>query len=85
MMQKASAVAPTVGEIKDLATTWASDTLMVSRAAFAGLTFAGEGSEHWSVQYANRDDYWKAQDKVKVDQIAKGGARLAQLLNAIWP
>jgi hypothetical protein len=85
MMQKASAIPPTPGEIKDLATIWASETVMLSHAAFAGLTFAGEGSEHWSVQYANRDDYWKAQDKVKVDQIAKGGARLAQLLNAIWP
>jgi hypothetical protein len=29
--------------------------------------------------------YLRQMDEIKRQQLAKGGARLAQLLNAIWP
>jgi hypothetical protein len=34
---------------------------------------------------ADRAAYWTKQDELKRDQLAKGGARLAQVLNSIWP
>jgi hypothetical protein len=58
---------------------------MTSHAAFAGLTFRGTGTSRWDVSFADRDAYWRSQDALKREQLAKGGARLAQLLNAIWP
>ena len=85
MVSRAQAVPPTTGPVENFAVVWASDTVMASHSAFAGLNFSGTGPSRWSVQFADRDAYWKSQDDLKRDQLAKGGARLAQLLNAIWP
>jgi hypothetical protein len=85
MVKKAQAVAPATGPLENFAVIWASDTVMASHSAFAGLTFTGTGHAHWAVNFADRAAYWNNQDGLKRDQLAKGGARLAQLLNAIWP
>jgi hypothetical protein len=85
MVAKAQAIKPTVGPIENFATVWASDTVEASHSAFAGLTFAGAEPGRWAVHFADRPAYWNSQDGLKRDQLAKGGARLAQLLNTIWP
>lgn len=85
LIAKARAVASTAGPVESFAAAWASDTVMVSHAAFAGLTFKGAPRGRWDVIFADRDAYWRSQDDRKREQLAKGGARLAQLLNAIWP
>lgn len=85
MVKKAQAVAATAGSIDTLAAIWAGDTVMASHSAFAGLTFTGAEHGHWDIHVADRAAYWSSQDDLKREQLAKGGARLAQLLNAIWP
>jgi hypothetical protein len=39
----------------------------------------------WSVVFDDHDAYLRSMDAIKRKQLAKGGARLAELLNAIWP
>jgi hypothetical protein len=64
---------------------WASDTIMVSHDAFAGTKFRQSSPHHWSVTFDEREAYLLSQDGIKRKQLAKAGARLAELLNTIWP
>ena len=60
-----------------------------------GLTFSlrpkdpnhPDALPRWFVHFANdnKDAYDEKAKETKRHQLAKGGARLAQLLNAIWP
>jgi hypothetical protein len=85
LIKRAQALAPATGPLENFAVAWASDTVNASHSAFAGVTFTGTGQNHWAAHFVDRTAYWNAQDSLKRDQIVKGGARLAQLLNAIWP
>jgi S1/P1 Nuclease len=85
MVKKAQAIAPTDGAVENFAVAWASETVRASHSAFGGATFTGAGPSHWVIHFADRAAYWNRQDDLKRDQLAKAGARLAQLLNAIWP
>jgi hypothetical protein len=85
MITKAKAVTPTTGEVGNFAATWASDTIVQSHAAFFGVTFSADGHDHWVANFADPHNYSTAMARLKIDQLAKGGARLAQLLNTIWP
>jgi hypothetical protein len=76
------------GRIEDWPAAWASDTLVVAHDAFAGLTFElseTQPGNQWTVRFDDHDAYLRAQDAIKRKQLAKGGARLAEILNAIWP
>ncbi len=101
LVRDAQAVVPTLGEPEAFAKLWASDTVVASHSAFDGLTFKAltppKGSSVKCFKHSNPKSLWivsfkdgqhaysMAQDKLKRNQIAKAGARLAQLLNAIWP
>lgn len=82
----AKAVPPTDGPISGWSSRWASDTQKIAIKAFAGLTFGKKGAGpdgKWSVKLPT--DYATTMAAVKREQLTKGGARLAQLLTAIWP
>jgi hypothetical protein len=85
LVAEAKAVPQSAGSLNDWAATWASDTVMASHKAFQGLEFTGTGAHKWSVQFDDRQTYVRAENQLKEEQLAKGGARLAALLNAIWP
>jgi hypothetical protein len=86
MLADARAVPPTSGPINGWAASWASDTLMKAREAFDGLKFSVPADHRgWQVHFDDRQTYDQNAEKMKRAQLAKGGARLAQLLNAIWP
>jgi hypothetical protein len=91
LIRRARLVAPTSGPVEDFAVAWATDSVRTSHTAFAGLTFSrdqnapDDGHNHWLVHFPDRTAYWNTQSELKRDQLAKGGARLAQLLNGIWP
>jgi hypothetical protein len=38
----------------------------------------------WAVVFDDHAKYLQSMDAIKRQQLAKGGARLAELLNAIW-
>jgi hypothetical protein len=73
------------GAIETWPVAWATDTLLVARRAFAGTTFMETAALKWSVSFDDRAAYLAAQDAIKRKQLAKAGARMAELLNAIWP
>src|SRR5258708_3053529 len=70
--------------MEEWSTTWATDTLKVAPLAFAGATFAKDANG-WTIAFPNHDAYVQKQDDIKRQQLAKAGARLAQILNKVWP
>ena len=88
LLSDAREMSASQGRIEDWPAAWASDTILVAHDAFAGLTFEliqTEPGHMWSVAYDDHVAYLRAQDAIKRKQLAKGGARLAEILNAIWP
>jgi len=78
-------VRPTDGDMDGWVAEWANDTRSQAVRAFNGLTFGPKQGNTWRVNFDNREDYDRAREAIQREQIAKGGARLAQLLAAIWP
>jgi hypothetical protein len=85
LLSAAGSQPATPGQPADWPAIWASDTVVVSHDAFAGTKFRQTSPSNWSVVFDDRGAYVAAQDKIKRQQLAKAGARLAELLNAIWP
>jgi hypothetical protein len=92
LLADASALPASQGPIEGWPAAWASDTILVSHDAFAGLNFrlsethpGNPPSNTWTVLFEDHVAYLRWQDAIKRKQLAKGGARLAELLNAIWP
>jgi hypothetical protein len=91
LMAVAMLVPASAGPIEDWPAAWAGDTVLVARAAFAGLTFTFnppqplETRTQWLVSFEDHTAYLWQTDQIKRRQLAKGGARLALILNTIWP
>jgi hypothetical protein len=90
LLDAARSVPPSQGPIENWPAIWASDTIVVARDAFAHLSFVpirpvAPLYAKWSVVFDDHDAYLRSMDAIKRKQLAKGGARLAELLNAIWP
>jgi hypothetical protein len=88
LLAEARNVPASQGPIEDWPANWASDTIQVSHQAFDGLNF--QRSEpppkvEWIVSFDDHTAYLWLADLIKRKQLAKGGARLAEALNAIWP
>ena len=87
LMARARAVAPTRGAIGHWAAAWAGESLRASRSAYAGLHFIDDPSQpgQWIAQFDDHADYWARKEALQETAIVEAGARLAQLLNTIWP
>jgi S1/P1 Nuclease len=88
LMKLAKAVPATQGPIDGWPKAWATDTLHVAQQqTFKGLKFSSfiSGPYKWLARFDDRTDYLHRMDEIKRQQLAKGGARLAEILNAIWP
>ncbi len=86
LVTAARAVPPTPGAIGTWPAAWATDTVLASHDAFKGTSFAGAGKpDKWKVTFADLKTYQDGRDALQRAQLAKPGARLAQLLEAIWP
>jgi hypothetical protein len=81
----ARAVPPSQGKPADWPVQWASDTLGASREAFAGLVFSADYGQppHWAATLP--EGYSQRREEIQRAQLVKAGARLAQLLRAIFP
>ena len=85
---QAKLVALTSGPVDKWPRTWASETIGVSRAAFAGLNFgaelnAGTHKSKWPV--TEPANYAAHRAALQKEQLVRAGARLAQLLEAVFP
>jgi hypothetical protein len=90
LLDAARKVPPSQGPVEGWPAMWASDTILVTRDAFAHLSFVPIRPTppcncKWAVAFEDHGGYLQAMDAIKRQQLAKGGARLAELLNAIWP
>jgi hypothetical protein len=79
----AAAVPPTTGPVGGWSKKWGSETVAQAQAAFAGVTFGPVHEGKWTAKLPT--SYTTHADAIKKQQIVRAGARLAQLLNAIWP
>ncbi|MCC8977285.1 S1/P1 nuclease [Bradyrhizobium acaciae] len=87
----AQQIAKDTDQIENWSLAWASDTIKVAPRAFAGASFAkvqpsaAHPNGGWSITLPDHAAYVDARDQIKREQLAKAAARLANLLNAIWP
>ena len=88
LMAAARALPATPGDVGSWPAAWASETVAVSRQAFAGLRFTRKGvlnTGDWAVQFNDREGYGHAMDALQTAQVERAAAHLAALLRAIWP
>ena len=77
---------PAPGPVGSWASSWARDTALVSRAAFSGSTFTPAPQKgHWKACFADYAEYHDLHNAIQIAQLAKAGAHLAEVLNALWP
>lgn len=81
----ARSFAATTGPLESWVGSWATDTLIEARGAFAGLAFSRKTGNRWSLTFKDQARYDADRRTVQRLQIEKAGARLAQVLVAIWP
>jgi hypothetical protein len=91
LLADAGSVPASLGPVESWPEAWATDTLLVAQDAFKGLSFQlvdpppkPKGNK-WTVSFDDHMAYLRSMDAIKRKQLAKGGARLAEILNAIWP
>ena len=87
MLKEAKATEEMIGDVASWPAAWATETLIASREAFMGITFKHEPDKpgRWAAEFKNRRTYLTAKNKMQTELLAKAGARLAQVLNSIWP
>jgi hypothetical protein len=83
LLAKAKTVPVTAGQVYDWPANWASGTLGQAKQAFSGLTFSSLQNNHWNATLPAK--YSTRMSDIKKMQLVEAGARLAQLLEAIWP
>jgi hypothetical protein len=82
-VSSARAIPPTTGPDLDWPKRWASESVAQANLALSDLTFGPLVRTHWSV--ALPAGYSTRMKSIKKVQLTRGGARLAQLLQDIWP
>lgn len=82
---QAKLVPVTPGPIDGWAAAWASDTVLASHTAFSGLVFGAESTSNHTWPVTEPAGYSAAKASLQKTQLVKAGARLAQLLQAIFP
>jgi hypothetical protein len=91
LVADARSVPASQGPIESWPAAWATDTVLIAQDAFKGLSFQlvdpppRATFNKWTVSFDDRMAYLRSMDAIKRKQLAKGGARLTEILNAIWP
>jgi S1/P1 Nuclease len=85
LIRAAHGIRTTAGPLESWAAVWATESIRLARTAFAGAVFVADGTGHWTVELVNPDEYAKRRAAIQKAQVIKAGARLAQVLNTIWP
>jgi hypothetical protein len=88
LLADARSVPASQGAVESWPAAWATDTILVAQEAFKGLSFQPANPPpraKWTVTFDDHMAYLRSMDAIKRKQLAKGGARLAEILNAIWP
>jgi S1/P1 Nuclease len=83
-LARARQVPPTAGPLHTWPTAWADDTLGAARQAYEGLQIQPRVGTVWPAR-ADEPGYRQRREALQQAQIVKAGARLAQVLTALWP
>ena len=73
----------TPGPVEEWPAKWASETLTHTRQALQPLKFGAKRGTAWSVTLP--PDYETTMNSIKKAELIQAGARLSQILEAIWP
>lgn len=79
---EARKIHPNLGDPVDWPARWATQSLGQAGAAFDGLKFSARQDTHWNV--ALPSGYGAKADAIKRQQLTLAGARLAQVLKAVF-
>lgn len=82
-LDEARRVAPDSGDPALWPARWAGESLQPAGAAFEGLVFSPKQGTQWTVGLP--DSYEARAEAIKRQQLARAGARLARLLQALFP
>jgi len=82
VLMKAKSIAMTVGPMSVWSTAWWTETLIVGKGAFMGIMYSAEDAQH---HYQITCGLCRHEDSDSARPNRKAGARLAQILKAIWP
>jgi S1/P1 Nuclease len=85
LLSSAKGVPATTVQTGILPALWGSETVRLAGDAFRDLKFGPKHGTRWTAVPTNAATYKAEQDRLKKEQIAKAGARLAAVLNTIWP
>ena len=80
----------TTGDLERLPEIWATETVQQAGQAYKGVTYSKamldpKGKTYWIAQFADEKTYRTTRENMQRLQVAKAGARLAQIYNTIWP
>ena len=87
LLQSARDVPADATPMDGWAALWATDTIKVAQEAFKDMSFGPKADGKWPVSFGDHDKhvaYLHRMDEIKREQLAKAGARLAEILNTIW-
>jgi hypothetical protein len=74
----------TAGPISGWSTIWATESVLLGKQVYKGITYSSEDSmNHYQIMLPT--GYTAMETPIQRDQVIKAGARLAQILNSIWP
>jgi hypothetical protein len=85
MLHDARAVPKTAGPATSWPAAWATETLGASHLAYGGLRFGAKSHGRWPALNAGAPSYTATRDALQRAQLIRGGAHLAEMLNAVWP
>ncbi|MCG2595587.1 S1/P1 nuclease [Ramlibacter sp. XY19] len=85
VLKQARAVAKTTGDLSTWSTAWATESLRLGAKAYAGLQYAPESPAHQHATTLPAGYADEVRTPAQREQVVKAGARLAQLVRALWP
>jgi hypothetical protein len=80
-------IAPLPNPVADPPGKWAGESVAAAHSAYAGMTFVRDTANpnDWDVQFQDPTAYAEMRASVQAQRLVAAGARLAEVLNSIWP
>ncbi|MGD9883840.1 S1/P1 nuclease [Reyranella sp.] len=85
LLTLAREVPKTPGPLASWPEQWASESVRQAAGAFAGVSIGPRHDGVWPAKLADPAAYEASAERIKSRQIARAGARLAAVLNTLWP
>lgn len=83
---QACLLAPLPNPTPEPVENWASESVAAAKVAYADMRFTRDVEpDAWDIQFDDEARYSQNTRNVQNQQVIKGGARLAALLNSVWP